>query len=97
MDIVINACFGGFRLSDVAMERYCEIKGIAEYAEYEDRIPRNDPALVQVVRELGDAVNGPFARLAIVWIPDDVQWTIEGYDGYEHVAEVHRTWRAGGK
>ena len=94
MDIVINACFGGFGLSDPAMERYCEIKGIA--MEVSVRIPRNDPALVQVVRELGDAVNGQMARLAIVWIPDEVQWTIENHDGFEYVAEVHRTWHAGG-
>jgi len=31
--------------------------------------------------------------LAIVEIPDDVEYTIEEYDGNEHVAEAHRTWR----
>jgi hypothetical protein len=31
--------------------------------------------------------------LAIVEIPDDVQWIIEENDGMEWVAEKHRTWR----
>lgn len=54
---------------------------------------RDDPLLVQVVEELGDAANGPHAELAIVDIPADVEFTIEEYDGREHVAEAHRTWR----
>ena len=53
---------------------------------------RADPDLVAVVREMGDAANGKFAKLEVVTIPDDVEWTIEEYDGAEWVAEVHRTW-----
>lgn len=56
-------------------------------------IPRDDLALVQVVEEMGDAASGKYAALKIVEIPDDVQWEIDEYDGNEHVAEVHRTWR----
>lgn len=33
--IVINACYGGFGLSDEAMVRYCELKGITVYPEKE--------------------------------------------------------------
>lgn len=55
-------------------------------------IPRDDPALVQTVEELGDVANGRCADLKVVEIPDDVQWCIDEYDGLEHVAEVHRTW-----
>lgn len=53
---------------------------------------RSDPALVQVVEELGEAANGWAAELKVVDIPDDVQWYIEEYDGNEWVAEKHRTW-----
>lgn len=56
-------------------------------------IPRNDPALIQVVEELGDKASSRFAKLTVVEIPDDVKWQIEEYDGLEHIAEVHRVWR----
>lgn len=92
MKVVINACYGGFSLSEKAVMRYAEIKGLTLYPERE--IPRNDPALVQVVQELGVEASGRCAALVIVEIPDGVAWQIEEYDGYEHVAEKHRTWQA---
>ena len=56
-------------------------------------IERNDPLLVQVVEELGEKVNSRYSLLSIVDIPDDIEWTIDEYDGSEWVAEKHRTWR----
>ena len=55
-------------------------------------IPRGDPALVQVVEELGHDADGQCANLKIVEVPDSVEWHISEYDGSEHVAENHRTW-----
>lgn len=55
-------------------------------------IARDDPVLVQVVKELGDRANGSHAELKVVEIPADVNWRIEEYDGSEWVAEIHRTW-----
>lgn len=55
-------------------------------------IARDDPALVAVVRNLEEDANGPHAELKIVTIPADVDWQIDEYDGWEWVAEVHRTW-----
>lgn len=60
---------------------------------YAGDIPRDDPDLVAVVEELGDQASGQFAKLAVVEVPDGVEWEIDEYDGLEHVAEVHRTWR----
>jgi hypothetical protein len=59
---------------------------------YDRDLERNDPLLVQVVEELGQAASGQFAQLEVVEIPDGVEWVIEEYDGNEHVAEKHRTW-----
>ena len=64
----------------------------SEQTIYERDIERNDPALVQAVEELGDKANGTHAELAVVEIPDDVDFVIEEYDGMEHIAEAHRTW-----
>lgn len=55
-------------------------------------IPRDDPSLVRLVEVMGDEASGGSARLRIVEIPDDVAWEIEECNGYEWVAEQHRTW-----
>ena len=94
MKVVINNCYGGFSLSDSGIARYLELKGIVvpDKNFYDRDIPRDDPALIQVVQEMGDAVNNNTSDLKIVDIPDDVEWQIEEYDGNEWVAEKHRTW-----
>ena len=66
---------------------------VAKENYFEDRdIPRNDPALVEVVEKLGEAAYGFAASLKIVEIPEDVDWCIEENDGREWVSEKHRTW-----
>ena len=107
--IAINTCFGGFGLSDKAIERYAELKEISLVKEKgshifnsyykqageifsSSEIPRDDPLLLQVIKELGEEANGSFADLSIVEIPNGVNWEIAEYDGTEHVAEKHRTW-----
>lgn len=62
---------------------------LSEYDFYDNR---SDLDLIAVIEELGDAADGWAAELAIIDIPDDVEWQIEEYDGREHVAEKHRTW-----
>ena len=56
------------------------------------RSNREHPLLIQVVKELGKKANGSCADLKIVKIPSDVEYTIEEYDGLEHIAEKHKTW-----
>lgn len=96
MKVVINRRYGGFGLSHEAALRYFEIKGInkahSEQTVYLREIARHDPALVQVVEEMGGKADGNHAKLKVVEIPDDVEYIIEEYDGLEHIAEVHRTW-----
>lgn len=61
---------------------------------FHDRdLDRDDPALISVVEEMGEKAFGKYANLKVVEIPDDVQWYIDEYDGMEHIAEDHRTWR----
>lgn len=90
MKIVINTCYGGFGLSDEAMQEYKNRKGLTTDFLWE--IERNDPDLVEIVEELGDEANGAFAHLKIVDIPDGIEWEIEEYDGREWISETHRTW-----
>ena len=67
---------------------------IPDKAYFSDRaIERDDPFLVQTVKELGsEAASGSCAELTIVQVPVEVKWQIEEYDGNEHIAEEHRTW-----
>jgi len=53
---------------------------------------RDDSDMIAVIEELGDKADGWSSKLKIVEIPDDVNWHISEYDGWEHVAEDHRTW-----
>ena len=73
-------------------ERYGPLILVNGKIWYSSDIPRDDPVLVSVVRELGDRANGNFAELKVVEIPASVDWQIDEYDGREWIAEVHRTW-----
>ena len=55
-------------------------------------IKRDDPILIKVVEELGEAADGTCAKLKIVEIPDGVEWEIDEYDGMESIDEVHQSW-----
>lgn len=57
------------------------------------REKRDDPLLVRVVEELGEEASGACAKLRVVEIPDGTSYVIDEYDGNEHIAETHRTWR----
>jgi hypothetical protein len=92
--IAINTDFGGFGLSNQALELYKVLMEIPlttnlDYWE----IDRDDPVLVQIIEQLGDSAGDSYSSLKIVEIPDGVKWRISEYDGVEWVAEKHRTWQ----
>lgn len=108
MKIVINKCFGGFSISREAAEfmaargnrqAKAELEeskgrwfGYGYTKEYRDGYNRTDPDLVAAIEELGERANGKMAKLAVVEIPDDIEWEIDEYDGQERVVERHRSW-----
>lgn len=90
--IVINDCYGGFRLSDKAALLLAARKGIVLkrdnhflYADnhriMEDLVARNDPDLIDVVSTLGEAANGECAKLRIRRVKITVH--IADHDGRE--------------
>lgn len=93
MKIVINNCYGGFHLSDKAVELLIA-KGVdADYADCNYRwgdCKRDDKVLVEVVEELGDEAQDEFAcSLSVVEIPDETtDWTVNEYDGSEDIIYV---------
>lgn len=58
-------------------------------------IERNDPMLVEVVKELGTKrASDGYSNIVIVTIPEDVDWFIaeNDWDGMEWVQERSRSW-----
>jgi len=65
---------------------------MARHDQYEDDF-RNNPDLIACIDAIGpEKASGSCAQLEIVQIPDGTDYTIEEYDGLEHIAEKHRTW-----
>ena len=95
MKIVINECYGGFRLNR-EIYKCLGLKWDGAGYAYDEYSKRTDPKLVECVekyiKEHTDANGKIHTCLRIVEIPDDVEWEIEEYDGNEWVSEKHRTW-----
>lgn len=53
---------------------------------------REDPVLIEVVEELGERANSPFAKLVVVDIPDGMEYEIDDYDGFETLHQKVETW-----
>lgn len=64
-------------------ERIAYNKARSEQTWYPDGVDRHDPALVQVVEELGDKANGDCAELRIAEVSGP--YRIDEYDGSESV------------
>ena len=94
--IVINTCYGGFGLSDEAEAMWRAVKKVADPdGVYYYDIMRDDPDLVYIVETLGEKANSTYSRLKVVEVPmwlKEKGWTIQEYDGVEHIAERHYTW-----
>ena len=90
--VVINNCYGGFGLSVTAEKRYEELSGKA-FPDMSWDVSRHDPALVQVVEELGEEANGDCACLSVEEIPGN-RYYITEYDGIEeiHCPEAEFSW-----
>ena len=85
MKVVINRCYGGFGLSEEALEVYNNASG--KDVKHAHDIERDCPFLVAVVNMMGEEVNTRFSNLKVVDIPDGTKWYIGEYDGIEWVAE----------
>jgi hypothetical protein len=98
MKVVINRRYGGYSLSRAACERLAAEKcgHVVEVDGYgfthDSSSERSCPALVKVVEEMSHAADGMCAKLAVVEIPDGVDFEIDEYDGLETVDEKHRSW-----
>lgn len=80
--VVINACYGGFHLSDLACE-WLKEHGLEIESAYYPGL-RHHPLLIQCVEELGERASDTFSELIIEEFEGDI-YRICDYDGKEWV------------
>lgn len=73
--VVLNSCYGGFELSQEAMD-FLGTKNCMEYAN-----DRTNPRLIECVEALREKASGFFSQLEVAEIPADTHFVIDEYDG----------------
>jgi hypothetical protein len=93
-----NTCYGGFTLSDAAIDEYKrrnpEDKNPRLYdTDYE--LDRDDQVMAQIVKEMGCSANGHFSDIKLQRIPVEYRdfYTIYEYDGLESVLLNHNVYQ----
>ena len=82
MKIVINNNYGGFELSDEAIDKLKE-QGFTEEQIF--CFPRHHSALVEIVEELGEDAGAVYSELVVVDMDIKDKYYIYEYDGWESV------------
>lgn len=85
MKIIINKCFGGFGVKEEILKDL----NLENVNEDELRLNEDLIKMLEDNKNIGDCAS----ELKVVEIPDDVKYIICDYDGKEHIAEQHRTWK----
>lgn len=86
--IIINQCYGGWSLSNEAIEEYKKRSGTTKMIHSYCEELRDDPILVEVVDAMikeGKRAGGSCASLSVVGIPDEYDYWIDEYDGIEGI------------
>ena len=85
--VVYNGSFGGFHLSDKAIDRYKELTGkeITQWGTIDKEcVKRHDKDLIQVIEELGKDASNRNSNILIEEIKGS-KYYIRDYDGAEEV------------
>ena len=88
MKIVINACYGGFGVSEDFLKAYNIPYKKTSYGGFyaEESIERTDPRLIEYIETNGsEMASGSYSRLVVREIPKGTKYRITEYDGYEGI------------
>ena len=104
MKIVINKCYGSFAISKEAAEYMAKLGSERAKKELEqtkdtfygygfvlgmaNEYDRTDPLLINAVETLKEKANGYHAKLKVVEIPDNINYVIDEYYGFEKIHEI---------
>ena len=94
VEIMFNAGYGGFGLSEDAQRLYKERGGVWQQDLW--KIPRDDALMVSIVKELKEAASGFCNCVRITTIPARFRehFRISEYDGLESVVIKYNSYRA---
>ena len=84
MTFILNKRYGGWSISDFAMEQL----GLNSHYPYMDEV--DEKKLAELINTYGsEKCSGRSAKLKVVEIPDNAtDWNIEEYDGIERIVYV---------
>jgi hypothetical protein len=82
--VVINCCYGGFTLSDKALNWLADrgLKLETPYPTLKD-LPRHHPLLVECINALGDKASGDMSKLVVYSVAG--KYRVTEYDGFESI------------
>jgi hypothetical protein len=89
--VAVNRCYGGFSLSEKAVEILRTRIGDPNIKCYSfdssQKYPRHHPILIEVIKELGEEADGCFSEIVIEYIEEIYKdfYSISEYDGMEGV------------
>lgn len=89
--VLYNDRYGGFSFSKQAIQEYNKRlpagSTLLDESSYEHDLSRDDPLMVQVIKELGPEANGKYAKIAMEEVPIKFKkhFLIGEYDGLENV------------
>lgn len=86
MKVIYNTCYGGFNFSNEFVEEFNN-RNTERATHLETRHEeRTDPSVIALFEEKGSEwSSGRHSKLDIMNIPDDVEFTVEEYDGIETI------------
>ena len=89
ISIIINDSYGGWRLSQQAVDLYNQRTNQTHTSATLDNDFREDLILINIVKELGPLASGYYASLKVVDVVKDY-YVIDEYDGLEsvHFADI---------
>ena len=94
MNVSLNKTYGGYSLSKTAI-KLCKDRGLANICYSNVECFREDPIVIQVIKELGKNANDECSKLCIVTIPTIYKdiYSIEEYDGWETINLNHSNYQ----
>ena len=73
-------------------DKQAQFYGYGYSKKYNDSYLRVDKDLIMAIEELREKASRSCSKLAVIEIPDNIEWEISEYDGMEQIEEKHRSW-----